>query len=110
MTCVPMSHLSTNTVTLVRAGELIHLLEDCMAARLAPGRSGWSQAHHLRTDLDRLLGVQVPDGALDRALRQLSRRGQVVRRMDEDGHSWFKLIRPARSITPPGSDAPGRGR
>lgn len=78
-------------VSLNQAGRLIAVLEACMAARLRPDRSGWSAAHHLGWDLERHFGVRAPEGAIDRALRTLSRRRRVRLKIDEDGVLWYRL-------------------
>lgn len=83
---------SETVVSLSQPGRLIGVLESCMAARLRPDRSGWSAAHHLGWDLERHFGVRAPAGAIDRALRVLSRRRRVRLKVDEQGVLWYRLL------------------
>lgn len=74
---------------LTSVGALIPELERCIADRIAPGRSGWSAAHHLRADLRRHHGIHAPAEAVDEALRVLRRRRRVHLRLDADGVLWY---------------------
>lgn len=78
--------------TLARPGRLLEVLEDCMAARLTPRRSGWSAAHHLGMDLERHFGVRAPLPAIEAALRILVRRGRVRVWADAGGRRWYRLV------------------
>jgi hypothetical protein len=78
--------------TLSRPGRLMADLERCMAARLRPGRSGWSAAGHLSRDLERFFGVRAPVPSIEVALRALARRGRVRLRSDDAGRVWYRLV------------------
>lgn len=80
-----------NHYTLSQPGRLIDALEECMARRLTPQRSGWSASNHLGRDLERFYGVRAPAHAIERALRVLCRRGRVRLRADDTGVIWFRL-------------------
>lgn len=82
---------SETAYTLSQPGRLIGVLEECMAARLRPHRSGWSAAHHLGRDLERHFGVRAPAASIDRALRSLARRRRVGLKVDGDGILWYRL-------------------
>ncbi|MGE0026807.1 MAG: hypothetical protein AB7O78_13405 [Thermoleophilia bacterium] len=77
--------------TLSQAGRLIDVLEACMAARLAPHRSGWSTAAHLGRDLERHFGVRAPVEAIERAMRALVKRRIVRLTTDAAGAVWYRL-------------------
>jgi hypothetical protein len=85
------SQSSETTYTLSQPGRLVAVLEECMAARLRPHRSGWSAAHHLGRDLERHFGVRAPAASIDRALRSLARRRRVGLKVDSDGVLWYRL-------------------
>jgi hypothetical protein len=82
---------SETAYTLSQPGRLIGVLEECMARRLRPHRSGWSAAHHLGRDLERHFGVRAPADAIDRALRTLARRRRLGLKVDSDGVLWYRL-------------------
>ncbi|HMO00234.1 MAG TPA: hypothetical protein PKD59_12535 [Miltoncostaeaceae bacterium] len=77
--------------TLSQAGRLIDVLEACMAARLAPHRSGWSTATHLGRDLERHFRVRAPIEAIERAMRALVKRRVVRLTADDAGNVWYRL-------------------
>ena len=77
--------------TLSQAGRLVQVLEDCMAARLTPQRSGWSTASHLGRDLERHFGVRAPVPAIERAMRTLVKRRVVRLSADASGTVWYRL-------------------
>ena len=77
--------------TLSQAGRLIDVLEECMAARLSPRRSGWSIATHLGRDLERHFGVRAPVPAIERAMRTLVKRRVVRLTADASGTVWYRL-------------------
>jgi hypothetical protein len=77
--------------TLSQAGRLIDVLEQCLAARLTPRRSGWSTATHLGWDLERHFGVRAPIGAIERAMRTLVKRRVVRLSADDAGLVWYRL-------------------
>lgn len=62
-----------------------------MAARIRPGRSGWSSSVHLCSDLERHFGVRAPLPAIERALREIGKRKRVQLRLDDDGVLWYRL-------------------
>jgi hypothetical protein len=68
------------------------VLEDCLAARLTPSRSGWSAAGHLAMDLERHFGVRAPVPAVESALRILIRRRRVRVWADACGRRWYRLL------------------
>jgi hypothetical protein len=80
-----------NGYTLSQPGRLIEVLEQCMAARLTPQRSGWSTAAHLGRDLERHFGVRAPVGAIERAMRTLVKRRVVRLTADDTGVVWYRL-------------------
>ena len=80
-----------NSYTLSQAGRLIEVLEQCMAARLTPRRSGWSTATHLGWDLERHFGVKAPAAAIERAMRTLVKRRVVRLTADDTGLVWYRL-------------------
>jgi hypothetical protein len=77
--------------TLSQAGRLIDALEECMAARLTPRRSGWSTATHLGRDLERHFGVRAPVEAIERAMKVLVKRRVVRLTSDDSGIVWYRL-------------------
>ena len=77
--------------TLSQAGRLIDVLEECMAARITPRRSGWSTATHLGWDLERHFGVRAPVEAIERAMRALVKRRVVRLTADDTGTVWYRL-------------------
>jgi len=77
--------------TLSQAGRLIGVLEECMAARLTPQRSGWSTSTHLGWDLERHFGVRAPVQAIERAMRTLVKRRVVRLSADDSGLVWYRL-------------------
>ena len=77
--------------TLSQAGRLVQVLEDCMAARLTPQRSGWSTATHLGRDLERHFGIRAPVPAIERAMRTLVKRRVVRLSADASGTVWYRL-------------------
>lgn len=77
--------------TLSQAGRLVQVLEECMAARLTPQRSGWSTAAHLGRDLERHFGVRAPVEAIERAMRTLVKRRVVRLTADASGTVWYRL-------------------
>lgn len=77
--------------TLNQPGRLIAILEDCMARRIRPDRSGWSAARHLGMDLERHFGVRAPQAAIDRALRTLARRRRLRLKVDGAGVLWYRI-------------------
>jgi hypothetical protein len=77
--------------TLSQAGRLVRVLEECMAARLTPQRSGWSTAMHLGRDLERHFGVRAPVQAIERAMRTLVKRRVVRLTADASGTVWYRL-------------------
>jgi hypothetical protein len=83
--------LGENGYTLSQAGRLIEVLEECMAARLTPQRSGWSTATHLGRDLERHFGVKAPVEAIERAMRTLVKRRVVRLTADASGVVWYRL-------------------
>jgi hypothetical protein len=76
-------------VTLNSPGRVLAVLESCIRDRIAPGRSGWSSGGHLSRDLERFYRVHVPRASLDRALRELVRRGCIRQHSDADGLLWY---------------------
>lgn len=82
---------SETTYTLQQAGRLVDALEQCMADRIRPGRSGWSAAEHLGRDLERFYGVRAPAAVVERALRDLSKHRRVQRKVDAAGVLWYRL-------------------
>jgi hypothetical protein len=80
-----------NHYTLSQPGRLLEALEECMARRLTPQRSGWSASNHLGLDLERFYGVRAPAYAIERALRVLSKRGRVRLNADDAGVIWYRL-------------------
>lgn len=86
-----MSPENMSALTVSQPGQIISLIEECMAARIAPGRNGWSTTWHLRRDLQRMLGVVVPEKAMEQALVRLAKRGRIRRRLDEDGRLWVRI-------------------
>lgn len=78
-------------VTLNSPGRVLAVLETCIRERIAPGRSGWSSAGHLSRDLERFYRVHVPQTSLDRALRELVRRGCIRQHSDRGGVLWYHL-------------------
>ena len=85
------SSVDENGYTLSQAGRLIEVLEECMAARLTPQRSGWSTATHLGWDLERHFGVKAPVGAIERAMKALVKRRVVRLTADDTGVVWYRL-------------------
>lgn len=78
-------------VSLSQPGRVIDVLSRCIAARLGPGRSGWSAACHLSRDLERHFGVRATEPSIDHALRVLQRRRRICMRIDEVGRVWYRL-------------------
>jgi hypothetical protein len=77
--------------TLSQPGRLIAVLEECMARRIRPDRSGWSAARHLGMDLERHFGVRAPQSAIERALRTLARRHRLRLKVDAGGILWYRI-------------------
>jgi hypothetical protein len=67
------------------------VLEEAMAARLTPRRSGWSASAHLAMDLERHFGLRAPLPAIEAALRILVKRGRVRVWADAGGRCWYRL-------------------
>jgi hypothetical protein len=70
------------------------MLEERMAARLAPGphrRSGWSSAPHLVGDLERHCGVRAPIALVERALRDMCKHRRAQMMLDDAGTVWYRL-------------------
>jgi hypothetical protein len=87
---VPTDRTHTDVITLSHPGRILDVVMRCVAARIAPGRSGWSTRGHLGHDLHRHYGVHVPDPALERALRTLVSRRRVIQRSDAAGTLWYR--------------------
>ena len=87
----PPSSPEETGYTLSQAGRLVQVLEECMAARLTPQRSGWSTAMHLGRDLERHFGVRAPVQAIERAMRTLVKRRVVRLTADASGTVWYRL-------------------
>lgn len=90
-----MPHQSSMTpetaVTLQHPGRLLDVLEQAMADRLRPGRSGWSASVHLGHDLERFFGIRAPIDVIERALQQLSKNKRIQRMVDDTGTLWYRL-------------------
>jgi hypothetical protein len=80
-----------NVVTLSQPGRVIDVLGRCIVMRVGEGRSGWSAADHLGSDLERFYGVRAPMATIEHALRILQRRRQVRLRVDDGGTVWYHL-------------------
>ena len=81
---------AANAVTLSDPGRILDVVERCIAARVGPGRCGWSAAAHLGRDLERHYAMRVPTAALERALRQLAARRRIRRHCDSQGVVWYR--------------------
>lgn len=82
---------SETAYTLLQPGRILDAIERCMADRLTPHRSGWSTAHHLSRDLERLYGLHAPMATVARALRELDRRKLVQLKAGDDHILWYRL-------------------
>ena len=88
---MPTNPTEETVYSLNHPARLLEPLERCMEARLAPGRSGWSSAGHLASDLTRLFGVRAPVQAIERALREIGRYRRVQLLLDDAGTLWYRI-------------------
>ena len=79
------------TYSLQQPGRLVDVLEEAMADRLRPGRSGWSAIVHLGHDLERFFGIRAPVQAIERALQQMAKEKRIRRMVDDTGTIWYRL-------------------